>query len=230
MVPGARSRFADEHEKGENADMLPFVRGSLRFCAVLLAAACCLTAQSKKPADLATGKILVTPRDALDPSFAESVILLVRYGEKGVVGLMLNRQTTVPISRALEELNGSAGHPDPVFVGGPVGLETVLAVTRRTGKAEGGMEVLGDIRLVTTRTALQKELAQGTGPAGLRIYLGYCGWTQQQLQNEVHLGAWYIFEGSEALAFDDEPATLWSRLVNKTELQIARLGPAWRLR
>src|SRR5690242_11723009 len=77
---------------------------NLRPALALLATACCLTAQSKRPEDLAQGKILVTPRDAPDPHFAESVILLARYTEDGAVGLMVNRRTEVPVSRVLKEI------------------------------------------------------------------------------------------------------------------------------
>src|SRR5580704_13341366 len=117
-------------KKRENADMTLRIRGSLPFWALLLAGACCLEAQSKRPEDLAAGKILVTPRDSPDPLFAESVILLVRYSETGALGLMVNRRTTVPISRALREITAAAGHSDPVFVGGPVELDSVLALAR----------------------------------------------------------------------------------------------------
>jgi hypothetical protein len=106
----------------EATDLISRSRGLLQFLAVLLAGACGLAAQSKMPEDLAAGKILVATRDAPDPLFTESVVLLVRYNETGALGLMVNRRTTVPISRALSDLQGAAGHSDPVFVGGPVEL------------------------------------------------------------------------------------------------------------
>jgi putative AlgH/UPF0301 family transcriptional regulator len=111
-------------------------RRLVELSALLLAGACCLAAQSKKPEDLAVGKMLVTPRHAPDPLFAESVILLVRYDETGALGLMVNRRTTVPISRALRELDGAAAHSDPVFVGGPVQLEMVFALCLRRREFE----------------------------------------------------------------------------------------------
>ena len=57
--------------------------------ALLFASACCLPsllAQSKKAEDLAVGKILVTPHEAPDPLFAESVIVLVQYSDTGRAG------------------------------------------------------------------------------------------------------------------------------------------------
>ena len=73
----------------------------LQSCALLFASACCLAAQSKNPEDLAVGKMLVATRHGTDSLFAKSVILLVRYDHTGALGLMVNRRTTIPISRAL---------------------------------------------------------------------------------------------------------------------------------
>ncbi len=57
--------------------------------------------QLKNPG-MGVGKILVASRNLGDPSFAGTVILLVQYDGKGVVGLVLNRRTDVPLSRVLD--------------------------------------------------------------------------------------------------------------------------------
>ena len=196
----------------------------LQFCALLLAGACCLVAQSRRPEDLAVGRILVTTRGARDPLFAESVVPLVRYSETDALGLMVNRRTTLPISRALRELKGTEGNSSPVFVGGPVELDTVFALARAPHKPEGTAEVFGHIYLISARPALEKALGGASNPSEMRIYLGYCGWGPHQLENEVHQGGWYIFNRSADLAFDAEPATLWTRLIGRAEAQMARFG------
>src|SRR5262245_9042086 len=86
-----------------------------------------LCAQSTKTEDLAAVKVLVMERDAPDRNFAESVVLLIQYGPDGVVGLMLNRASNVPISR-LKEFDGTDNRSDALYVGGPVRLDTVTAL------------------------------------------------------------------------------------------------------
>jgi len=66
-------------------------------------------------------------------------------------------------------------------------------------------------------------LVAGKGSSELRVYLGYCGWNRGQLETEVKQGGWYIFDGSAGLVFDSNPSTLWSRMITRTELDIARL-------
>lgn len=202
-----------------------------RIPLLFFAAACCLLAQSKRPEDLGAGRILVTPRNAPDPHFAESVILIVQYADSGTVGLMVNRRTTVPVSRALHEIAPSAGHSEPVYVGGPVELDSVLALVRAPKPPQGAAAVRGDIYLIMARTALEKALG-ARDSNNFHVYLGYCGWAPHQLENEVRLGGWTIFDRGEDLAFDPNPDTLWTRMIARTEQQLVRLlfAPAPALR
>ncbi len=181
-----------------------------------------LTVSAQSTHDLGIGKLLVATRDAPDSTFAETVILLVRYTQDGTVGLMLNRRTQVPVSRALEPLKGASGRSDPVFAGGPVELPNVLALLRANVMPEGAEHVTGKVYLVPTGALLGKTLAKRPDPADFRVYLGYCGWSLGQLENETSHGFWRVLNGSADIIFDSEPETLWSRLIERAEQRIAR--------
>jgi putative transcriptional regulator len=200
------------------------VRGCSRMLAITAAAVCCgaliLPAQSTH--DLGIGKLLVAKRDAGGSTFAETVILLVRYTHGGTVGLMLNRRTEVPVSRALEPLKGAGGRTDPVYAGGPVELANVLALLRTSAMPEGAEHVTGKVYLVSSAALLEKTLAKRPDRADFRVYLGYSGWGPGQLENEINLGFWRVLNGSADIVFDPEPETLWSRLIERTEQRIAR--------
>ncbi|MGD0667048.1 MAG: YqgE/AlgH family protein [Bryobacteraceae bacterium] len=200
-----------------------------RVTAGVLLAAAILFAQSKRPEDLAVGKLLVTPRDAPDPTFAESVILLVHYDHDSAVGLMINRRTTIPLSRALRNLKGAGQRSDPAYIGGPVETDSAMALIRSDTKPNSSAQVLDRIYLVPSRPALEAALAGGKSTADLRVYVGYCGWGPGQLDNEMRLGAWYILEGNAALVFDPNPDTVWSRLIARSESNVALVRPPLRL-
>jgi len=188
-------------------------------------AAALLAAQSMRTEDLAVGKFLVTPRDAPDPSFAQSVILLVHYDRESAVGLMINRRTTVPLSRALHNLKGAGLRSDPAFIGGPVETDTAMAMLRSNTKPDSGVQVMDRIFLIPSRTAVEKALANGKNGDDLRVYVGYCGWGPGQLDNETRLGAWYILNADAALVFDPNPDTVWSRLITRSESRVAMAKP-----
>jgi putative transcriptional regulator len=195
----------------------------LAIATAMLCSGLVLPAQSTE--DLGIGKILVAKRDAPDSTFADTVILVVRYTRGGTVGLMLNRRTDVPVSRALDPLKGASGRSDPVFAGGPVELANVLALLRTNVMPEGAEHVTGKVYLVPTGALLEKTLSKRPDTADFRVYLGYCGWSPGQLENETSHGFWRVLNGSADIIFDSEPETLWSRLIERAEQRIARAIP-----
>src|ERR1019366_9740196 len=194
--------------------------GTLAIAAAVLCSAPILSAQSIH--DLGVGKILVARRDARESTFAETVILVIRYTHGGTVGLMLNRRTEVPVSRALDPLKGASKRSDPVYAGGPVELANVLALWRANAMPEGAEHVTGKVYLVSTEALLEKTLAKQADPADFRVYLGYCGWSPGQLEDEAGRGFWRVLSGSADIIFDSEPEPLWSRLIERAEERIAR--------
>jgi putative AlgH/UPF0301 family transcriptional regulator len=192
------------------------------WIAAVLSASLNAPAQSMRVKDLALGKLLVAPRNAPDPRFAGTVILLVQYDRQSAVGLMVNRRTETPISRALQEWKLAKQKSDPVYSGGPMEVNGVLALLRLATKPGDAAHVVGDVYVASSRSLVKKALTAGTGPGAFRIYLGYCGWGPGQLENEVELGVWYIFSGNAGLVFDSDPASLWSRLIVRTEQRIVR--------
>ena len=194
--------------------------GTLAIAALVLCGTLTLPAQSTH--DLGIGKILIAKRDAPDSTFAEAVVVVVRYSQGGTVGLMLNHRTEVPVSRALDPLKGAHGRSDPVYAGGPVELPNVLALLRANAMPEGAEHVTGKVYLVSTGAMLEKTLAKRPDPADFRVYLGYCGWSPGQLENEISHGFWHVLNGSADIVFDSEPEALWSRLIERAEQRIAR--------
>jgi len=180
-------------------------------------------AQSVRVEDLGTGKLLVASRDLLDPNFVQTVVLLVRYQEDSVLGLVVNRQTQIPISRVFPELKAAKGQTDPIYRGGPVERTAALALMRSGSKPEEAEHVFASVSMITSRGLLEKMIAEKMHPSMFHIYLGYSGWTAQQLRGEVEHGAWYIFPGNPATVFDPDSDTVWSRMIRKTEERIASI-------
>jgi len=175
-------------------------------------------AQSIRSEDLAQGKILIMRRDALDPLFAHSVIVLARYDETGARGLMIHYRSDLPIQRALAGIKGAAKRTDPLFVGGPVELQGIMALVRSNTPPEGAGHVAGNLYLLSSKQSIEAALSGGRKASEFHIYLGYAGWGPGQLDREVRLNGWYIFDHDENLVFDEHPETLWERLIEKTEL------------
>ncbi|MGH9654267.1 MAG: YqgE/AlgH family protein, partial [Bryobacteraceae bacterium] len=95
-------------------------------------------AQKSPPA----GRLLVATEKLGDPAFAQSVILIVDSDDQGTVGLMINRRTTVPISRIFKRKRAGS---DPVYIGGPVELRSVQALLRSSVRVSDATRVVGGV-------------------------------------------------------------------------------------
>ncbi len=185
-----------------------------------------LPIQSKKTEDLGVGKLLVASRALGDPNFAESVVLLVRYDAEGAVGLILNRRSHVPLSRVLEGLKAAKGRSDPVYLGGPVETPAVFALFQSPAKLEDAEHIFGGVYLISTKPLFDRTISAQPDPGVFHVYLGYAGWSNEQLRREVELGAWFIFQPDAGTVFNSDPDSLWSQMIRKTELKLAESTPA----
>jgi putative AlgH/UPF0301 family transcriptional regulator len=183
-----------------------------------------LPIQFKNPKDLGIGKLLVASRGLGDPHFAGTVILLVHYDENGVVGLVLNRRTDVPLSQVLD-LKTAKDRSDPVYIGGPMEPSAAFALFQSSAKIEKAENIFGAVYLISDKDLFEKTISARPDPNVFHVYLGYAGWTQDQLRTEVQLGAWFVFPSDTATVFSSDPDSLWLQMIQRTELRLAKTEP-----
>jgi putative AlgH/UPF0301 family transcriptional regulator len=183
-----------------------------------------LPIQFKNPKDLGVGKLLVASRGMGDPNFAQTVVLLVHYDENGVVGVVLNRRTDVPLSRVLD-LEAAKDRTDPVYLGGPVGLSALVALFQSSVRINKAENIFGSVYLISDKLNMDQVVMARPDPGVFHVYVGYAGWTPDQLRAEVQLGAWFIFPADTDSVFNSDPNSLWPQMIQKTELKLAKTEP-----
>src|SRR5579871_312535 len=139
------------------------------------------SAQSARPEDIAQGSILIMQRDASDPLFTHSVIVLAKHEPAGTVGLMIHHRSDISVSRALEGIAGAMKRADSMFVGGPVELDGVMALVRADAPPPGGNLVNGKLYLAGSRDGVADAVSEKRKPSDVRLFLGYAGWGPGQL-------------------------------------------------
>src|ERR1700742_463459 len=86
----------------------------------------------------AAGRLLISEPFMMDPNFKRSVILLTEYSETGAAGFILNHQTEYSLGDILPELSYSEM---PVYMGGPVGNDTLHYIHNCPDKIPGGIDI-----------------------------------------------------------------------------------------
>ena len=176
---------------------------------------------------LAAGKMLVAARHLPDPNFAETIVLLTEYSQKGAMGMIVNRRTDVTLARIAPGLEPAPGRSPLVFFGGPVAVPGVLALARAKSAPADTRRVAPGVYLIDTREVLEKMIAESGEPNRLRVYVGYAGWGEGQLEAETASGAWHVTDGDANVIFDPEVESAWERQIQRTE---AMQAGDWRSR
>lgn len=165
---------------------------------------------------LAPGKLLIAARDLPDGNFRETVILLVDFNPQGAMGLVINRQTEMPLGEAFPKMKKIPGDAR-IYAGGPVATTSMIGLLRAAKPASDVRHVVGDVYLVAERGPLERLIEDGADPNRFHLYFGYAGWGPGQLEMETLHGAWHVVQGDGALVFDPDPSTMWRRQIRLTE-------------
>lgn len=177
-------------------------------------------AQYEPQQNVSVGSILVAKEKLGDPNFAESVVLIVQYDkDEGTVGIVINRPSDVPLSQVFPHIKYATA--DPVYMGGPVGITAGQALLRLPAKTDDATPIVGNVYVTASKKLIEKSVSSRAAPSKFRLFLGYAGWAPGQLEAEIRLGAWSILKGHSKIIFDDDPSSLWDRLIRETQWQMA---------
>lgn len=181
--------------------------------------------QRSQRSELGPGKFLVASRELRDPNFLETVVLLINYdGEKGAMGLVINRETEVELAVVFPDVEVLQGRDDSVFIGGPVERSGMMLLIRSEAEIDEAERVFADVQISGSRDLLA-ELAALDDPPVFRTYAGYSGWSAGQLEMEIEQGAWHILPAEADTVFDPEPRSVWPRLIQRTDVRYVRAAP-----
>ena len=168
----------------------------------------------RHPSTLLRGRLLVASQHLRDPNFFRTVVLMLEHGD-GALGVVLNRPTSVTIERAAPEWRDLAGQPPVVFNGGPVERTAAIALGRGDGVG------LPD-GVFTPHSGQWGMVDLNSDPAALagsvrdlRIFSGYAGWGEGQIEEEIDSGGWLVLDAASFDPLTANPATLWNAAVGE---------------
>jgi putative transcriptional regulator len=168
----------------------------------------------------ANGLFLIAKPSLLDPNFERTVVLVTQTEEAATVGVIINRPSTLKLSQFLSPEVPTENYRGPIFLGGPVMRQVMIAVYRSGTVPEApAFHVLKDVYLTMHPDNLEKLLADPK--ARYRLYAGFSGWAPGQLESEFMRDGWYILPADEPTVFRDSTEGLWEELVERA----MRRGP-----
>jgi putative transcriptional regulator len=193
-----------------------FERPLLALAAILLPATL-LHAALPNPLDTPgqaslAGQILIAAPGLQDPRFDHTVILMVRHGAGGALGIVLNRPLGErPLARLLEDIGeNSSGVTGSlrIYYGGPVQPEIRLVIHSTDYHRPETVEIDGHVAMTSSREIL-RDIASRHGPQMTLVAFGYAGWAANQLEGELAQRAWFTAAAGSKLIFEEARDKLW---------------------
>ena len=175
--------------------------------------------------NLNKGKILIAePAILNDSSFNRSVILLTEHNNEGSVGFILNKPSKYTIFDLIPEINSD----HIVYNGGPVSkdnlyfIHSVPELIPNSIQIDHGIFWAGDFKWVKS-LLINKTI----NPEQIRFFLGYTGWSPNQLLSEMKTTSWMIKNNDYHNILSVSTSTFWRNELIKSggEYQIWANAP-----
>jgi putative transcriptional regulator len=160
-----------------------------------------------------TGQFLLAMPGIGDPRFERAAIAVCAHDEQGAVGIGLGTVINgLGLHTLLEQfaIDPGAAPNAPVHLGGPVEPRRGFVIHSTDWGGQDTIDVAGRWAMSGTIDVL-RAIAEGAGPSRFVVALGYAGWGDGQLDEELTRHGWFNVNGDLALLYDTPASERWER-------------------
>ncbi len=163
--------------------------------------------------DSLRGQLLIASPHLMDPNFRQTVVFLIEHHQEGALGVVLNRPSTMPLDEMWQQLGNaslSLGNQERVvYFGGPVEGHVLCLHTHQEASET---EFVPGVHLATDPERIR--LALSAMSQHCRVFWGYAGWGEGQLEAELRFGGWLLLPASADLVFHNDLESFWKEAVS----------------
>lgn len=187
-------------------------------------------ASEKNSLDL-TNHFLIAMPGIQDEIFVKSVVYVCEHGDRGALGLIINKPTDLGLKDLFQKVNLPLLRPDlsdhPVFSGGPVQIERGFVLHEALFSSDNQpqesvyastLSIPGGLEMTTSKDVLE-ALSTGSGPARVLVSLGYSAWAKGQLESELGENCWLTVNAERSVIFDTTVSQRYEKALSLLGLQ-----------
>ncbi len=161
------------------------------------------------------GIMLISDPFLKDPNFMRTVVLLCEHTPDGSLGFVLNRPFEQRLDDFIPELEG---YSIPVYYGGPVQPDTLHFIHSLPDQVPGGQPVTEGVYWGGNFSEVIELIRErALDLSRIRFFLGYSGWSQDQLTGELKEKSWLTVEGNRRLIFYRQATEIWKEAVKELD-------------
>jgi putative transcriptional regulator len=174
------------------------------------------------------GNLLIAPPSVRGNFFEKTVILLTENHVNGTVGVVLNKSSKVTLTEFAKQNNVMLDVPGYVYVGGPVNVKALTMIHTNEWRCSNTMRINNNFSISSSPEILTK-LAMGHAPTQWRVFVGLCGWSKGQLQQELE-GAppynrnhsWLTATSDLDIVFEQTGQEQWTESIERSGSEFAQ--------
>jgi len=168
------------------------------------------------------GRLLISEPFMKDPSFKRSVILLTEHNKDGAFGFILNQPLELTIN---DTINDFPLFDAPIYIGGPVQSDSLFYIHSQGNIIEGSQHIVDDLYWAGNFDQLKEMIAnQQIFPNEIKFFIGYSGWDNNQLNDEIESESWIITKTNNCSITDLNHDDLWKNLLKEMSPKHATLS------
>ena len=161
--------------------------------------------------EIRSGSVLLAEPFMLDPNFKRSAVLLCEHGEDGSVGFIMNKPLNMRIDELIEDF---PEFDSEVLFGGPVQTDTIHYIHNVGELLEDSVKVFDGVYWGGDFEKLKFLISSNLlTPENIRFFVGYSGWSEGQLIDEMVYGSWVQAEMHSNYLFKSQPSHLWQQVM-----------------
>lgn len=168
------------------------------------------------------GKILISEPFLQDAYFQRAVVLLVEHNREGSMGFVVNKPTELILNDFFPELKNFPR--TPIYLGGPVSSNRLFFIHSLGTIIPGSMEIDNNLFFDGDFDVLKNYMLSGN-PINehIKFFMGYSGWTKDQLNGEIIRDSWLVSQTSYQNLFLARDDSFWKHAVE----QLGRPYTTW---
>jgi len=172
--------------------------------------------------------LLLSMPQMADPNFAQTVVLLCDYTDRGAFGLVVNRQMDEPAWTMVKTEPPVKIDPElRLWIGGPVEPQRTWVLTASAHGQEHEQREICPGVVLSVSHQLTLDLLQAPPTNRSRVIVGYSGWAPGQLDQEIAASAWLTMEVDADLIFAVPPELMWETALRRLGTDPAKLQTSY---
>ncbi|MFN8777677.1 MAG: YqgE/AlgH family protein [Flavobacteriales bacterium] len=155
----------------------------------------------------AKGQVLLSEPFLNDPYFRRTVIFLCEHNEEGSFGFVLNNFIDVGLDQIMDNMPRYQGK---ISIGGPVRNSNLYYIHTLGEEISDSIEIIPGVYMGGDFERLREKLLNGELTRNqVRFFVGYSGWSPDQLENEIKTNSWFVTSITKDLVMSTDTADLW---------------------